>query len=255
MAERPCRVGVIRRPVLSNLGWNCGHGEPSTCAVGLGKYSIGQGKWTCVIPILHKQFVMQGVRMDWRRNSFAELGIGRLLVLGLLMSFGLHAPAQAAEFTRDLTLAVGVLAHDRGPISDNNEAGVDLNLEAQFAPLDILGSPRPHLGVTANFVGDTSAAYAGLGFRFYETPQWFVDGLLSVALHDGPLHKDPTACQLNSDCGFGIRVLPRFGLEIGYRVSRSASVSLFFDHMSHKWVVAGENEGLDHIGLRYLWPY
>lgn len=76
--------------------------------------------------------------------------------------------------------------------------------------------------------------------------------VLGVALHDGPLHKDPVRCQLYSDCGYGIRVLPRFGLELGYRVNSAASVSLFYDHMSHKWIVAGENEGLDHIGLRYL---
>lgn len=189
------------------------------------------------------------------RDRFIGLGIDRLLGLGLLVSIGLHTPVQAADFSQNMTLAVGVLAHDHGPFSDHHEDGVDLNLEALFLPLDILGSPRPHLGVTANFVGDTSVAYAGLGFRFRETPQWFVDGLLGVAVHDGPLHKDPAGCQLNSDCGYGTRILPRLGLEIGYRVSPTASVSLIFDHMSHKWVVGGENEGLDHVGMRYLWPY
>ncbi|MHB1214583.1 MAG: acyloxyacyl hydrolase [Thiobacillus sp.] len=171
------------------------------------------------------------------------------------MSIGLHTPVQAADFSQNMTLAVGVLAHDHGPFSDHHEDGVDLNLEAQFAPLDILGSPRPHLGVTANFVGDTSVAYAGLGVRFRETPQWFVDGLLGVATHDGPLHKDPAGCQLNSDCGYGTRILPRLGLEVGYRIGPAASISLLFDHMSHKWLIGGENEGLDHVGLRFLQPY
>lgn len=49
--------------------------------------------------------------------------------------------------------------------------------------------------------------------------------------------------------------MPRFGLEIGYRIGSAASVSLFLDHMSHKWLIGGENEGLDHIGLRYMRPY
>lgn len=37
----------------------------------------------------------------------------------------------------------------------------------------------------------------------------------------------------------------------GYRLDRAGAVTLFIDHMSHKWV-AGENEGIDHIGVRFL---
>jgi len=172
---------------------------------------------------------------------------------------GLAAPAQAQEpaGNAERTLAIGLLAHDYGFASDHNENGdgVDLNLEAQFAPLDLPGSPRPHLGVSANFYGETSAAYADLSFRFLETPHWFLDGLLGAAVHNGPLHKDPVRCKLYSDCGFGVRVLPHLGLDAGYRITPVSAVSLFYDHMSHKWVLGGENEGLDHIGLRYLRSY
>lgn len=183
--------------------------------------------------------------------------IGRRLGLGLFIALGSLAPAQATEQAVNSTriLAIGVLAHDRGFASDHHEDGVDLNLELQFAPLDVFGSPRPHLGTTLNFQGDTSVAYAGLGFRLRETKQWFADLHLSAALHDGPLHKDPVRCQLYSDCGYGIRVMPRLGLEIGYRLSPAASVSLLYSHMSHKWIIGGENEGLDHIGVRYLRSY
>lgn len=178
-------------------------------------------------------------------------------LLGLAIAIGLNTPAQAAESaaSSERILAAGVFAHDRGPFSDHNEGGVDLNLELQFAPLTFPGSPRPHLGATANFDGDTSAAYAGLSFRLRETSQWFVDAALGAAVHDGPLHKDPVRCAQFSDCGFGTRYLPRFGLEIGYQIGPAASLSLLYDHMSHKWIVGGENEGLDHIGLRYSRPY
>ncbi len=191
------------------------------------------------------------------RRVFIELAVFRNLSLGLTLIGCFQAPAQAKELTRNeqWIWAVGVIAHDRGPTSDRHEDGVDLNLEIQFAPLSILGAPRPHLGLTANFEGDTSVVYGGLSFRLRETPLWFVDGLLGLTAHNGPLHKDPVRCQLYSDCGYGIRVLPRFGLELGYRVSSDASVSLFYDHMSHKWIVAGENEGLDHVGVRYLRAY
>jgi lipid A 3-O-deacylase len=179
------------------------------------------------------------------------------LGLGFALAVATHASARAdnTPANSERTLAIGVLAHDRGPASDHHEDGIDLGVELLFAPLDVLTSPRPHLGVMLNFEGDTSVAYAGLNFRLREAPQWFVDAILGVAVHDGPLHKDPAGCVQFSDCGFGTRFLPRFGLEIGYRAGAAASVSLILDHMSHKWVVSGENEGLDHVGLRYLRPF
>lgn len=171
------------------------------------------------------------------------------LVLGSLMSAPLLASDSSSESSH--TISIGVLAHDRGPFSDRHEDGTDLNVEVQFAPLAIPGSPRPHLGATLNFAGDTSAAYAGLTFPFYQSPRWFLDGSVSAAVHDGPLHKDPVRCQQQSDCGFGKRLIPRLGIEVGYRFSPDQSISLFYDHMSHKWIFEGENEGIDHIGMRY----
>jgi len=164
----------------------------------------------------------------------------------------MSGPLLASDSEPSRIISIGVLAHDRGPFSDRNEDGTDLNVEVQFAPLAIPGSPRPHLGATLNFTGDTSAAYAGLTFPFYRSPRWLLDGSVSAAVHDGPLHKDPVRCRQESDCGFGKRLLPRLGIEVGYRISPDQSISLFYDHMSHKWVIEGENEGIDHIGLRYL---
>ena len=118
-------------------------------------------------------------------------------------------------------------------------------------------------GITANFNGDTSAFYAGLNYELSLANHWtddltgnltkhlFIGGSLSVALHKGPLHKDPVACRERSDCGFGHRALPRLGVEIGGYFSEKHGLSLFYDHMSHKHVLPVENEGIDHIGIRY----
>lgn len=173
------------------------------------------------------------------------------IAYAVVVAAGLSTPA-AAEHPGARSFVVGVLAHDRGFASDEHEDGVDLNLELQFAPLDFPGSPHPHLGATLNFDGDTRVAYAGFGFRVWERSRTFVDAIVGAVVHDGPLHKDPVRCRLDSDCGFGERVLARVGAEAGYRLSPATALSLFYDHMSHRWLVGGENEGLDHIGVRYL---
>ncbi len=160
----------------------------------------------------------------------------------------------AAEAAVDRALAVGLLAHDRGPLSDNNESGADLNLEVRFAPLDVFWSPRPHVGVMLSLQGETSAAYGGLTYRLLDAKGFFFDVFIGLAVHDGPLHKDEERCA-RSDCGYGSRVLVRPGFELGRRIGRHSAVSLFCDHMSHKWVIPGENEGLDRTGLRYLWSF
>ena len=175
----------------------------------------------------------------------------RLATAIVLATFAcLPSAAHAADSSR--IIAIGVLGHDQGPASDHHEHGINLNLEVQFAPLDFLGSPRPHVGLTPNFNGYTSMAYAGLTYLLYQRNKWFLDGFISAAAHDGPLHKDPYGCARYSDCGYGVRVMPRFGLEIGYRLNDKSAITLFSDHMSHKWVIPGENEGLEHTGLRYL---
>lgn len=184
------------------------------------------------------------------RPTTSILAAGMRLTLALGVATLANASAPERDTRR--TLAIGVIAHDRGPWGDHHESGMDLNLELLFAPVDVSGTLRPHLGATLNFTGDTSMAYAGFSVRAYDTRPWFADLLLSLAVHDGPLHKDPAGCQLYSDCGFGVRVMPRFGLEVGYRLNPADAVTLFIDHMSHKWVIGGENEGIDHIGVRFL---
>jgi lipid A 3-O-deacylase len=162
----------------------------------------------------------------------------------------------------------GLSLHDRGPFSDRHERGVDANAELQFsAPRWTvwrwLGSPEPMIGIAPNFNGDTSAAYAGLSYELSLSNRWtddltlnltkhlFVGASLSAAVHDGPLHKDRIGCKEDSDCGFGYRVLPRLGFEVGGYFTTKQGLSIFYDHMSHKGVLPGENEGVDHIGIRY----
>ena len=162
----------------------------------------------------------------------------------------------------------GLFLHDRGPTSDRHESGIDPNWELQFNPPEWrlwrwIGSPLTMIGATPNFKGDTSVFYAGLTYElglsnklndertFSLTKNLFVAGGLSAAIHNGPLHKNKIGCEERSDCGFGYRILPRLHVELGKKFWGKHGVSLFYDHMSHKGVLPGENEGIDHLGIRY----
>ena len=194
----------------------------------------------------------------------ALLGLCFLLALG-------SGKALAGDGDRQPLLyktVFGIFAHDRGFASDKHEGGVDPNWEIQFNPPTWrywrwIGSPQFMAGLTPNFNGDTSVFYGGLMYEFglstdltdrltYNLTKYlFVAGSLSAAIHTGPLHKNKDNCENHSDCGFGYRVLPRVAGEIGVKFPKNQAVSFFWDHMSHGGLGGAENEGIDHIGMRY----
>jgi lipid A 3-O-deacylase len=200
----------------------------------------------------------------------------RFLLLIFIFILALLRTTAASDREQDPMLyktVFGLFLHDRGPTSDRHEGGVDPNWELQFNPPDWtlwhwIGRPFPVAGITPNFKGHTSVLYAGVTYEFglsnkfadalpahHFTRNLFVAGGLSAALHNGPLHKDPVGCSERSDCGFGYRVLPRLNFELGTNFPNNHGVSFFYDHMSHKGVLPGENEGIDHIGFRYHYKF
>lgn len=198
---------------------------------------------------------MQRIRAGHARPGCAAFVDGARLAI--LLACLPAVPVRAQDLPADARLAIGVFAHDRGPSSDYNESGIDPNVEIQFAPIErglggALGSPRPHLGASINFDGETSALYGGFTFELFSHRRLFVEGFLGLALHNGSLHKDEVLCRAESDCGFGYRVIPRLGLETGIRLSGRDAVSMFYDHMSHGGLFGSENEGVDHVGFRYI---
>jgi hypothetical protein len=202
------------------------------------------------------------------RSAIALLIVCQLTLLSSRKAF----PAESTPTSVLHKSVFGLVLHDRGPASDRHESGVDPNWELQFNPpgwkfWQRIGAPYPTVGLTPNFNGGTSVFYAGVSYelsvssRFTDaltydlTKHLFVAGGLSAALHNGPLHKDPLGCEERSDCGFGYRVLPRLHIELGARFRQVHGISLFYDHMSHKGVLPGENEGIDHIGIRYHYSF
>jgi lipid A 3-O-deacylase len=142
----------------------------------------------------------------------------------------------------------GVYAHDIDLWSFHRESGTDVNGELLFvspAFLDVLWSPRPHLGATVNTDGNTSHAYAGLTWELpLASTGLFVDGNLGLSVNNGRRDTDdPDRKSLGSP------VLFRLGAALGYNLTEKVNVSLQYEHMSNAYL-ANENEGMDNLGLR-----
>src|SRR5579859_4039965 len=92
-----------------------------------------------------------------RRSCFAFAG---LAVLAAMMPGVSHADGGLIDEFR-----LGVYEHDASVLGHQKETGADIGGEVLFASpflLDVIGAPRPVVGVLVNTSGQTDQAYAGL---------------------------------------------------------------------------------------------
>jgi len=176
----------------------------------------------------------------------------------LAIGLTLCASTGAAQSIPSLSeLRGGVLAHDIALASNDEEDGVDLNLELRLNPIGPTGeglvatllAPRPHLGLQVNTSGSASQIYAGLTWTFHLRERTWIGVSAGGTLHDGELgegRRDHKA--------LGSRALFRLALEIGYDLTERLSVALYFDHESNA-NLAEENEGLNNAGVRVGWRF
>jgi hypothetical protein len=144
---------------------------------------------------------------------------------------------------------VGVLYHDMDDLWSNFrlESGVDFNGELIFAPhVAFLGGAfRPAIGASINSAGDTSKLYAGVRYQYELDGGLFFSVGGGGAVHDG--HLTPGSGDRKA---LGSRLLFHIPLEAGYRFDNRHALSVYFDHVSNAFL-AGYNEGLDTLGMRY----
>lgn len=144
---------------------------------------------------------------------------------------------------------IGAMAHDVGVFGRSEEENaVDINAELLFISpefLEAIWSPRPHIGITANTMGDTSQIYGGLTWGWNFWGPLFAEGTLGLSIHDGEL--DPVRGDKKA---LGCRVLFRESVSLGARFLERHSLSLMLAHISNA-SLCDNNEGLDTFGIRY----
>jgi len=147
---------------------------------------------------------------------------------------------------------LGLLYHDVGIVSATTEEGADVNFEALFASpdfLEIIFSPRPHLGASINTAGDTSQLYGGLTWGLDLWGGLFVEFAFGGSVHDGELDANR-----NDKNDLGCRVLFREALELGWRFGGHHSISVMADHISNAGFCV-DNDGQDTAGIRYGYKF
>lgn len=162
--------------------------------------------------------------------------------------------AQADEGGIVDEVRIGVLNHEMTLFRDSSdEDGADVNLEVLFdspAWLEWIGAPRPHLGATIATHDDaTSFIYTGLNWDWdLWSSDFFVEGALGVALHDGETGRSTVSNELGCTWNF------HESASIGYKLTENHRLMVTAEHISNA-SLCSENEGLTNLGVRYGYKF
>jgi len=143
----------------------------------------------------------------------------------------------------------GILYHDEGPFSRNKEDGPDVNIEMLFVSpdvLDVIWSPRPHIGADINTAGNTSSVYLGLTWEWYLWRNLFAGFSLGGAYHNGETEEVGRTDTKELGCS----VLFRESVGVGWVFAERHTLSFMLDHISNA-KLCDQNEGLENFGIRY----
>ena len=182
------------------------------------------------------------------------LGLSLLVTMGSL-SGGIASDLQREPFvgaSRPGLLSefrLGASAQDPwGPESNSANLTGEILFAKPFTAADLFTSyfiPRPHIGGSVNFSGETSFAYAGLTWTVDITPRIFVEGTFGGAIHNGETGKLVPVGR----AALGCSPLFRESGSIGVRLSANWSLLATVEHLSNAGL-CDQNRGLTNIGAR-----
>lgn len=185
--------------------------------------------------------------------------LGTVTGLSLLLAAAVAPCALAQDWKKPAGNQPGLLSEFRFGFSAQDPWGTDgrgnsANLTGEilfakpFTASDLFTSyfiPRPHVGGSLNFDGQTSFAYAGLSWSVDITPQLFVEGSLGGAFHDGETR---TRGPRNLET-LGCSPLFRESGSVGVRLSANWSVMATLEHLTNAGACS-DNRGLTNVGAR-----
>lgn len=171
----------------------------------------------------------------------------------------LFTPAKAEGIVKGVR--AGVLAQSCCGWAVDKEQGVAINGEVVFKSprvLDVLFSPRPVVGFAVATDSDaTSQLYTGLDWQFDLTSKIYLGFGAGAVLHNGETDAFDPARDRNRVTNthfYGCRVLFHGTADIGVHLTEHLDLEVHWSHMSHAGV-CGDNEALDHLGLRFGWNF
>ena len=164
---------------------------------------------------------------------------------------GLFSP-ERLKFSHQYELRGGVFAHGIGSVERDT---ADVNAELVFPRLPFgtdewwtIFVPRPHVGGFLSTDNRTSIAYGGALWTYAITDRLFTELFFGGAVHDGLPDGSPTRAALGCNVGFN------FGSTAGYRIDRSWSLMVTYDHMSNGNSSVGtncsHNKGINNVGVK-----
>ena len=159
-------------------------------------------------------------------------------------------PSQPVSFVSELR--IGGSAQDPwSPEKGSANVTGEILFQKPFTTADLFTSyfiPRPHLGGSINFRGDTSFAYAGLTWTVDITPRFFVEASFGGAVHNGNTDSNPAFIPPDRNA-LGCSPTFRESGSVGFRFTQNWSIMATIEHLSNAGICA-QNRGLTNVGAR-----
>jgi hypothetical protein len=144
--------------------------------------------------------------------------------------------------------ALGLFAHDVPWMGQRvHEKGEDIILTWSSEPVSspfVLGEPSVYVTSGLNPQGNTSFGAAGLRWKFNLGQRLYIKGGVGMSVNNAPLQREPGRIWAGSHFGFAPEA------SVGVNLTRRVSLEVTSMHMSHAYLFAGRNPGLNEIGLR-----
>lgn len=181
----------------------------------------------------------------------------------LLALAGFAAPARA-EVEEIRFGTVGNVRLDHGDLTRGKYGALNAELDVVSSSpdfLNLIGSPRPYAFISAP-TADDGVMFGGIGlyWRLEFADGWAFEPGFGYIVHDGEID-NPFAGNSPEGVAFeaehqllGSRDLFRSSFALEREFGERTAVQLYWEHMSHGQILdEGRNQGLDYVGLRFLY--